>query len=74
MSEAFEKWWNDNASEINKRYEDGTLHEFIYTSALLRAAEIAEAMTDRIDIVYDGNTESIAAAIRKEAGNDHRRD
>lgn len=62
MNESFRKWWNDNASEINKRYEDGTLHEFIYTSALLGAAEIADNEANGFR-----NT-IIAAAIRKEAG------
>ena len=29
----FEEWWNNNAKEINRRYEDSTLHNFIWDTA-----------------------------------------
>lgn len=39
----FDKWWSNNITEINKRYEDGTLQEFIYLAGA--AAGYAKGVT-----------------------------
>ena len=66
MSESFEKWYKSKGCHIMFNDVGDMLAKHSYTAALERAAEIAELMTSRMDIVYDENTESIAAAIRKE--------
>lgn len=72
----FEKWWSNNITEINKRYEDGTLQEFIYlagaTAMMEKCAEVADASKYPTNFIYaeemDGYNAArmyIAAAIRK---------
>lgn len=35
----FEEWWNNNAKEINRRYADSTLHDFIWSAAYLAGVQ-----------------------------------
>ena len=76
MSESFEKWKATyNCDEDTIQGYNIRDMQAAYTAGLERAAEIAEDMEGSwADLEWNQVCRDIAAAIRKEAGNDHRRD
>lgn len=61
-----EEWWNNNAKEINRRYEDGTLHDFIWDTAYSAGVQDERVRCHKImdDLCECHRYEQIAAAIR----------